>query len=76
MISRNNSNPLLSKVNSENICASLNQKDKIIQILEKELHEGRLLTEKYERLKDRKNDLLEKCDSLSRHNVPTRSFRV
>lgn len=37
MISRNNSGPLSPKVGIENLCASLNQKDKIILILEKEL---------------------------------------
>jgi hypothetical protein len=37
MISRNNSGPLTPKTNIENLCTSLNQKDKIILILEKEL---------------------------------------
>lgn len=69
MISRNNSNSHLTKINTQDLCSSLNQKDKIIQILEKELHDNRVLREKYDRLKDRKNTLLERCDTLSRENV-------
>lgn len=69
MISRNNSNSHLAKINTQDLCSSLHQKDKIIQILEKELHDSRVLREKYDRLKDRKNTLLERCDTLSRENV-------
>lgn len=37
MISRNTSGTLVSKIGVDNLCASLAQKDKIIQILELEV---------------------------------------
>lgn len=61
MISRNSSGVLTPKINVDNICTSLSQKDKIISILEKELSEFRNIRENYDRLKDRKHYLSDKC---------------
>lgn len=49
---------------SDNMNACLSQKDKIITLLQGELQEYRKLHEKYARLSDKKNTVLDKCDIL------------
>lgn len=61
MLHRTASGPLTAKIGLENMCVSLNQKDKIIYILEKELEGFQSLRENYQRLKDRKNQMFDKC---------------
>jgi hypothetical protein len=47
MLHRTASGPLTAKIGLENMCVSLNQKDKIIYILEKELEGFQSLRENY-----------------------------
>lgn len=54
---------------AEGVAQSAAQKDKIIQLLQRQLSEGRELKAKYQRLADRKVTLIEKCDSLFKQNV-------
>ena len=66
MISRSPSGTLRSITNIENITAALNQKDKMIDLLKRELEGFRSLRQDYDRLRDRKQTLLDKCDTINR----------
>lgn len=69
MISKGPSATLRTKSNIENVTAAIGQKDKMIELLRRELEGFRTLRQDYDRLNDRKTKMLDKCDSIKREIV-------
>ena len=69
MINRSPSGTIRSKTTIENVAAALNQKDKMVELLKRELEGFKNLRQDYDRLRDRKTFLLDKCDSINREIV-------
>lgn len=66
---RSPSGTLRSKATIENVTSALCQKDKMVDLLKKELEGYRSLHQDYDRLRDRKTLLLDKCDTINREIV-------
>ena len=69
MINRSPSGTIRSKATIENVTAALNQKDKMVELLKRELEGFKNLRQDYDRLRDRKTFLLDKCDTINREIV-------
>lgn len=76
MISKSSSGILQPKVSFENITSSLNQKDKMIELLQRELKSFKTLRQDYDRMKDRKVQVLDKCDAVQREIVINNLYRI
>lgn len=66
MIGRSPSGTIRSKTTIENVTVSLGQKDKMVDLLKRELEGFKNLRQDYDRLRDRKTHLLDKCDTINR----------
>ena len=75
MLTRSPSGTIRSKTSIENVTAALNQKDKMVDLLRRELDGFASLRQDYDRLRDRRTHLLDKCDAINREIVTIHLFR-
>lgn len=69
MLARSPSGTIRSKTSIDSVTAALNQKDKMVDLLRKELEGFATLRQDYDRLRDRRTHLLDKCDAVNREIV-------